>query len=116
MRARRHRSISTKVSDAEYQTIVRLAEPLTVSEWKRKVLISTVHPDPFHFMLLAEFVSLRTIVVNLVFHLSKHGPVLDEDLNRLVGWADEQRVRDTKERIEQYERRFGQQDAKQAGR
>ena len=116
MRNPRRRSISTKVTDAEYLAIVRLAAPLTVSEWTRKVLVNAVHPDPFHFMMLAEFVSLRTIVVNLMVHLARHGAIRDEELNGLVRWVDDQMVRDTHERIQQYQSRLERQGVKQAGR
>ena len=54
MATRRTKSISTKVTEAEYDAIVRRAEPQTVSAWARGILVGAAQPDPLHFLLLAE--------------------------------------------------------------
>ena len=54
MATRRTKSVSTKVTEAEYDVIARRAEPLTVSEWARGILLGATQPDPLHFLLLAE--------------------------------------------------------------
>jgi hypothetical protein len=49
----RTKSISTKVTEAEYHEITRRAEPQTVSAWARSLLVGAAQPDPLHFLFLA---------------------------------------------------------------
>lgn len=84
MATRRTKSISTKVTEAEYDEVVRRAEPLTVSEWARDTLLGATQPDPLHFLLLAELLALRTIVVNLNFALAKNGRPTAEAMHSLI--------------------------------
>jgi len=88
MRDRRHRSIGTKVTDVEYRAIVRLAEPLTISEWVRNVLVSASHPDPLHFLLLAEFMALRTILINLDYAIASGGAPTVDEMRKIIASAD----------------------------
>jgi anti-sigma regulatory factor (Ser/Thr protein kinase) len=54
MATRRTKSISTKVTDAEYEQAASAAAPLTISEWARNVLLHATQPDPIVTALLAE--------------------------------------------------------------
>lgn len=99
MATRRTKSISTKVTEAEYDEIVRRAEPLTVSEWARAVLLAAAQPDPLHFLLLAELLALRTIVLNLNFALGASGPPTTEAMHSLIDRADAEKLRKAEERI-----------------
>jgi hypothetical protein len=93
MTSRRNRSISTKVTDAEYEQVVAHANPKTVSEWARAILINASEPVDIEFLLLAEFLALRTIVMNLHFALAEGGPVPStEAMKRLVERADAEKV------------------------
>lgn len=99
MATRRTKSISTKVTEAEYNDITRRAEPLTVSEWARGILLGTAQPDPLHFLLLAELLALRTIVLNLNFALAASGPPTTEAMHSLLDRADAEKLRKAEERI-----------------
>jgi hypothetical protein len=99
MATRRTKSVGTKVTESEYEAIARRAEPLTVSEWARGILLSATQPDPLHFLLLAEFLALRTIVLNLNFALAANDPPTTEAMLALIDRADAQKVSKAKDRI-----------------
>jgi len=91
--SRRHRSISTKVTDDEYQQIVSNASPKTVSEWARAILVSASEPVDIEFLLLAEFLALRTIILNLHFSLAENGRTPSiEVMKGLIDRADGEKV------------------------
>ena len=93
MTSRRTRSISTKVTDAEYDQIVAHAEPKTVSEWAREILVHASEPVDIEFLLLAELLALRTIVLNLNFALAEGGPLPTlEAMRRLIDRADGEKL------------------------
>jgi hypothetical protein len=93
MTSRRNRSISTKVTDAEYEQIVVHANPKTVSEWAREILVNASEPVDVEFLLLAEFLALRTIMLNLHFSLADGGQVPSTDaMKRLIERADTEKV------------------------
>jgi hypothetical protein len=91
--SRRTRSISTKVTDEEYTQIIAGAKPKTVSEWARPILVRASEPVDLEFLLLAEFLALRTIVLNLHFALVEGGPVPTmEATRRLIDRADGEKL------------------------
>jgi len=93
MTSRRNRSISTKVTDAEYEQIVAHANPNTVSEWARAILVNASEPVDIEFLLLAEFLALRTISLNLHFALAEGGPPPStETMKHLIERADTEKV------------------------
>jgi hypothetical protein len=100
MASRRTKSISTKVTEEEYDAIVRRADPQTVSAWARGILLGAVRPDPLQFLLLAEFLALRTIVLNLNFGLAKDGPPSIEAMHSLIDRADHDKFNRAAERID----------------
>ena len=99
MATRRTHSISTKVTEAEYEAMSIRAEPQTVSAWARGILVGVAQPDPLHFLLLAELVALRTIVLNLNFALAVSGPPTEEAMHRLIERADAEKFGKAEERI-----------------
>ena len=99
MATRRTKSVSTKVTEAEYDAIARRAEPLTVSEWARGILLSATQPDPLHFLLLAELLALRTIVLNLNFAVAASDPPTIEAMHSLIDRADAEKLRKAEDRI-----------------
>jgi hypothetical protein len=98
--SRRRRSISAKVTDDEYTQIVASANPKTVSEWARAILVHASAPVDIEFLLLAEFLALRTIVLNLHFALAEGGrnPSL-EAMKALIDRADAERLDRAQRRI-----------------
>lgn len=98
--SRRNRSISTKVTDDEYKQIVANANPKTVSEWARAILIHASEPVDVEFLLLAEFLALRTIILNLHFSLAEGGRTPSiEGIKGLIDRADAERVDRAQKRI-----------------
>ena len=87
MATQRTKSISTKVTEAEYDEIARRAEPQTVSAWARGLLVGA-QSDPLHFVLLAELLALRAIVLNLSFALATNGPPTTEAMQALINRVD----------------------------
>ena len=93
MTSRRTRSISAKVTDAEYAQIVARAHPKTVSEWARAILVSASKPVDVEFLLLAEFLALRTILLNLHFSLAEGGRTPSiEAMKALIDRADTEKI------------------------
>lgn len=71
---KRHRSISSKVTDAEYASCEQQAKPRTVSEWNRALILRELGTDPASsqpaFLLLAEeVVALRFVLLNALDRL-----------------------------------------------
>jgi hypothetical protein len=94
----RTKGISTKVTQAEYATLERVAAGETLSEWTRGVLLkaaTTPPPDP----AVAEILALRTIVLNLLFKIANGQPVTAEDMRRLIDRADGDKLRRAHERL-----------------
>jgi len=100
MATQRTKSISTKVTEVEYDAIVRRADPQTVSAWARGILVSAAQPDPLQFLLLAELLALRTIMLNLNFALASSGPPSVEAMHSLIDRADHDKLNKAAERIE----------------
>ena len=95
----RTKSIGTKVTEAEYDAIVDRAHPRTVSEWTREVVLDAVYPDALHFLMLAEVVALRTILLNLNFALSRREPISADVMQGLIDRADAEKFDKAKERL-----------------
>ena len=104
MATRRTKSISTKVTEADYHEITRRAEPQTVSAWARNLLVNATQTDPLHFLLLAELLALRTIVLNLNFALAASGPPGEDAMHRLIDRADAEKFGKAEERIAKLQR------------
>jgi hypothetical protein len=91
--SRRTRSISTKVTEEEYKQIVAGAKPKTVSEWARPILVQASEPVDIEFHLLAEFLALRTIILNFHFSLAEGGRTPSiEAMKALIDRADAEKV------------------------
>ena len=69
MASRRTKSIGTKVTAEEYAPIQTLAGEQPVSEWVRAALVKAADPARADSIVLAELLALRTILLNLHFHL-----------------------------------------------
>ena len=58
----RSKSISTKVTEAEYAQFEALAGDQTISEWTRDALLKAARPTPAEQTIVAELLALRTIL------------------------------------------------------
>jgi hypothetical protein len=73
--------------------------PETVSAWARDILLGAVQPDPLHFLLLAELVALRAILVNLNFSLAASAPPSQHEIQVFVERVDAEKFDKAQERI-----------------
>ena len=93
MATRRTRSVSTKVTEQEYQQFAQLAGPQTISAWARSTLQKGVDTDPTPVAVVAELIAVRKIVLSLLFALARdsnpteamiYGFIDDADRNKLA--------------------------------
>ena len=89
--SRRTKSIGTKVTPEEYARIQTLAGEQPVSEWVRGALLKAADPPAADATVLAEVLALRTILLNLHFHLCSGAPVTAETMQRLIERADQEK-------------------------
>ena len=89
MASRRTKSIGTKVTPEEYDRIHALAGDQPISEWVRAALLNVPDASPVDSVVLAELLALRTILLNLHFHLCSGSPVTADTMQRLIERADQ---------------------------
>jgi hypothetical protein len=102
MAERRTKSISAKVTQAEYARLVARAGDQTVSEWVRTTVLAAAAPsrsERIAFLTFAEQLGLRAVVLNLCHLLRQGQPVTREVLQHLIDQADRTKVRAAQERI-----------------
>lgn len=99
MASRRTKSIGTKVTPEEYDRIRTLASDQPVSEWVRAALLRTADVSPADTVVLAEVLALRTIVLNLHFHLCNSTPLTAEAMQRLIERADHDKQQQAEARL-----------------
>jgi hypothetical protein len=105
MASRRTKSIGTKVTPEEYARIQALAGEQPVSEWVRAVLLRATDASPTDSIVLAELLALRTILLNLHFHLGTGTPVAAETMQRLIERADQDKYQQAEARLTAANRR-----------
>ena len=105
MASRRTKSIGTKVTPDEYMRIQTLAGEQPVSEWVRGALLKAADPPAADATLLAEVLALRTILLNLHFHLCSGTTVTPETMQRLIERADQDKRQQAEARLAAPERR-----------
>jgi hypothetical protein len=106
MASRRTKSIGTKVTPDEYARIQTLAGEQPVSEWVRAALLkAAADPPGVDSLVLAELLALRTILLNLHFHLSSGTPVSAETMQRLIERADQDKRQQAEARLAAADRR-----------
>jgi hypothetical protein len=91
MASRRTKSIGTKVTPDEHVRIQTLAGDQPVSEWVRAALLKATEPPMVDATVLAEVIALRTILLNLHFHLCSGAAVTAETMQRLIARADQEK-------------------------
>ncbi len=98
----RTKSISAKVTEAEYGRLVALAGERTLSEWLRTLALDALaatRPESRESIVLAELLALRTIVLNLSFAASRGEPLSADAMQRLIARADQDKVSQAQERL-----------------
>ncbi|HEY3162496.1 MAG TPA: hypothetical protein VGJ78_26240 [Vicinamibacterales bacterium] len=99
MASRRTKSIGTKVTPEEYACIRDLAGEQPVSEWVRAALLKAAEPAAADAAVLAEVLALRTILLNLHFHLCSGSPVTADTMQRLIERADQDKHQQAEARL-----------------
>jgi hypothetical protein len=105
MASRRTKSIGTKVTPDEYSRIQTLAGEQPISEWVRAALVKAATPPATDATVLAEVLALRTILLNLHFHLCNGAPVTTETMQRLIERADQDKRQQAEARLATTDRR-----------
>jgi hypothetical protein len=105
MASRRTKSIGTKVTPDEYARIQTLAGEQPVSEWVRAALLKAADPPATYATVLAEVLALRTILLNLHFHLCSGTTVTAETMQGLIERADRDKRQQAEARLAAPERR-----------
>jgi hypothetical protein len=100
MASRRTKSIGTKVTPEEYDRIRALAGDQPISEWVRAALLdAAAHGAEADSVVLAELLALRTILLNLHFHICSGAPVTAETMQRLIERADQEKRQQAEARL-----------------
>ena len=99
MPSARTKGITIKVTGDEYDTLTRLARGQTVTAWVHDVVLATATPRPLDYVLLAEFLAVRTILLNLHAALAAGETPTADAVHRLMERADRDKMRKAQERL-----------------
>jgi Mobilization protein NikA len=93
----RVRSVSTKLTEAEYAQCERTAARcgLAVSEWCRQAVLEASDADAARAedeVILAEILALRKIVINLVYGREAGEALTEEHVRELIESADADKI------------------------
>jgi hypothetical protein len=95
----RTKSISTKVTEAEYKQFEILAGEQTVSEWARDALMKAAKPSPAEQTIVAEVLALRMILVNILGIMANREPLTGTDMDDIINRADASKSAKALERL-----------------
>ena len=92
----RARSLGTKLSEVEYARVeaAALKAGVGLSEWCRRAVLEFAERDgsqPAEKVVLAELLSLRSVLLSVVFQMSKGQAVSEEEMRRLIERADREK-------------------------
>ena len=92
----RPRSLGTKLTEVEYARVeaAALKAGVGLSEWCRRAVLEFAERDgsePAEKVVLAELLSLRSVLLSVVFQMSKGQTVSEEDMRRLIERADREK-------------------------
>ena len=105
MASQRTKSIGTKVTPEEYARVQTLAGEQPISEWVRAALLKATDPVPADSIMLAELLALRTILLNLHFHVCSGTLLTAETMQRLIERADQDKRQQAEARLATADRR-----------
>jgi hypothetical protein len=95
----RTKSVGTKVSEEQFTALEARAHArkLTLSEWVREALLKIDEGGVPGNVLLAEIMASRTILLNLVYSISKGQPMTAEAMQELIKRTDENKAKRAQE-------------------
>lgn len=105
----RTKTVGTKLSEAEYAQLEDAArkQGQTLSEWCRQTLLASVnqqssnaHPATASQALMAEFLALRTILLNVLYKQAQGEKLSAEEMQRLIERADTDKLKKAQTRLE----------------
>jgi hypothetical protein len=99
MSTHRTKSIGTKVTADEFAALNRVMGTRKPAEWVRDVLLATLRPNAREFVLLAEVMALRIILLNTHLALAVGEKLTDERVRKLIADADREKGRQATERL-----------------
>ncbi len=96
MKPLRDRSLGTKLTEAEYARVeaAALKAGVGLSEWCRRAVLELAERDgsqPAEKVVLAELLSLRSVLLSVVFQMSKGQTVSEEEMRRLIERSDREK-------------------------
>jgi len=106
---RRHyrtKSIGVRVAETDFVRLQAMAdvEGKSLGEWSRDVLLAKVHthmPTHAEQTMVSEILSLRTILVNVVFALASGNDITEAEMMRLIERADGEKFKKAMQRLQQ---------------
>jgi hypothetical protein len=98
----RRRTVCSKVTDHEHAAFeaLALARNQTVSDWIRDTLLAGAMHESTEHTLLAEFLALRKILLNLHFAVAAGEPITRDLMQRLIDEADVDKGQKAAERLQ----------------
>jgi hypothetical protein len=92
----RGRSLGTKLSEVEYAgaEAAALKAGVGLSEWCRRAVLEFAERDgskPAEKIVLAELLSLRSVLLSVVFQMSKGQALGEEEMRRLIERSDREK-------------------------
>ena len=96
MKPLRGRSLGTKLTEVEYARVeaAALKAGVGLSEWCRRAVLDFVERDgsaSVENVVLAELLSLRAVLLNVMFRLTNGQPVSEDEMRRLIERADREK-------------------------
>ena len=89
----RTRSLGTKLTEVEYSSVeaAALRAGIGLSEWCRRVVLESAEreiSESSDSVVLAELLSLRAVLLNVMFRLSRGAPISEDEMRQLIERAD----------------------------
>ena len=89
----RTRSLGTKLTEMEYASVeaAALRAGVGLSEWCRRVVLESAERETSESskgVVLAELLSLRAVLLNVMFRLSRGAPISEDEMRQLIERAD----------------------------
>jgi hypothetical protein len=92
----RARSLGTKLTEVEYACVesAALRSGIGLSEWCRRAVLALAEREagePSDNVLLAELLSLRAVLLNVLFRLSRGDAISEDEMRQLIERADREK-------------------------
>ena len=99
MRNRRTRSVTARVTDAEYATFQQLAGERGLGEWAREMLRHEAGRTYFEEAVLAELLALRAIVLNVQYAVANGTAPSAATMREFIAHADEDKLLNARDHL-----------------